>query len=1284
MSVKFLNRLVSKVSPKVPLGTVLIVPFVLQIFAAVGLTGYLSFRNGQQAVNKLVTQLQIEQSDRIDTHLDTYLATPNQINQINLDALELGLLDLNNFQTTGRYFWKQMRTFDVGYISFGNKDGEFIGVERLDNGSLLINEVSKSNPGKLFVWATDNQGNRTKVQELKNWEPRKEAWYVDAVKAGKPLWSQIYQWEDKPEVISISSSYPVYNKTKTIAGVLSIDLLLSQISQFLNEIKVSKSGQTFILEGDGLLVASSSTEAPFRVVDGKAKRLRASDSKEPLIRLTTQYLTKHYKNLSEINTTQQLKLTLEGQRQFVQVTPWRDKLGLDWLIVVVVPESDFMQEINANTRTTILLCIAALILATIIGIFTSRWIVKPILRLNASAKALALGQWEQTVEMKRSDELGELAKSFNSMAKQLQESFATLEAKNAEMRGLNEALTQSESRLTQFLEAVPVGITVHDATGRIYYANRTAQDLIGKGIMPDVTPEQLQEVYQVYIAGTDQLYPPERLPSTRAVKGESVSVEDLEIHQGETLIPLEARATPIFDEKERVAYAIVAFTDITQRKQAEAERIHFTQELERQNEALERLNKLKDEFLANTSHELRTPLNGMIGIAESMIDGATGQLSEQQRKNLLLIVQSGHRLATLVNDILDFSKLRYKTIELQLQPVGLREIAEVVLTLNQPLIKNKDLQLINAIPPDFPPAQADENRLQQILYNLVGNAIKFTEKGSVEISAEVVRGQESGVRSQELIAIDKGQMTNDKRHLAITVSDTGIGIPEDKLDRIFESFEQGDGSTAREYGGTGLGLAVTKKLVELHGGEIRVESTVGVGSRFTFTLPVASGQVAVSDRSYLSCVLPSREQVNEKEGVEPILQTNKSQSIKPLIQNHDHSQQFKILMVDDEPVNLQVLINHLSLQNYSLTQASNGAEALAAIEQGFKPDLILLDVMMPRMTGYEVCKKIRENFPANEVPILMLTAKNQVNDLVEGLSVGANDYLTKPISKNELLARIKTHLRLSNLNIAYGRFVPHKFLQLLNKESIIDVTLGENVQQEMSILFSDIRDFTTLSERMTPKENFKFINAYLSRMESAIIENNGFIDKYIGDAIMALFSGSADDALKAGIAMLHRLAEYNQHRANSGDVPIKIGIGINTGSLMLGTVGGKNRMDGTVISDAVNLASRLESLTKNYGVSLLMSQQTFLRLHDPTEYSLRFIEKVKMKGKSEAVAVFEVFDGDEPKIKEGKLATKTIFEEGLILYHQHSMREAAQRFEDVLSINPRDTVAQIYLKRCQA
>jgi len=1279
MSIKSLNRLLVKLSGKVPLRTFLTVPFVVQIVGAVGLVGYLSFMNGQKAVNDLATRLRSEISDRIDQHLDTYFATPHQINQINRDAAELGLLDLSDLETTGRYFWKQMKVFDVGYICYGNTKGEYIGLERLDNGSLLINEVSQPKLGKLYIYDTDNQGNRTKLLGVKDWSPHTEAWYSDAVKAGKPLWSQIYQWEDKPDIISISASYPIYNKRKEIVGVLGIDHLLSQISYYLSNLKVSKSGKTFILERNGLLVASSTSERPFKVVHGEAKRVKASESKDPLIRLTTQYLTQHFGNLSKIDRSQQLSFKIADQREFIQVTPWQDQLGLDWLIVVVVPEADFMAQINANTDTTIALCLAALVVAIIFCILTARWVTRPILRLNAAAKALAQGKWEQLVEIERSDELGELAKSFGTMSGQLKQLFTTLEANNAEMKALNEALHESESRLTQFLDAVPVGVTVHDATGKICYANTTAQNILGRGIISEDSPTQLAEVYQIYLADTDQLCPLERLPALRALNGETFTVDDLTIHRGEQIIPVEARATPIFDEKGAIAYAIVAFTDITQRKQAEAERLHFTEELERNNEALQRLDKLKDEFLANTSHELRTPLNGMIGIAESMLDGATGKLSRLQQKNLLLIAHSGHRLAALVNDILDFSKLKHKTIELQLKAIGLREIVEVVLNLSQALIKNKNLQLINSIPPDLPPAEADENRLQQILYNLIGNAIKFTDKGSIEISAAVVSSQSDelnvgklNVESSNLQRFKLQPLTL-KDQLAITISDTGIGIPEDKLDRIFESFEQADGSTAREYGGTGLGLAVTKKLVELHGGSIQVESTVGVGSRFTFTLPVASGELsALNSESYSSCLL------------RPLSTGNEEESSQPSLITQNQEQQFQILIVDDEPVNLQVLINHLSLQNYAITQATNGIEALAMIEQGFKPDLILLDVMMPKMTGYEVCQKLRETFPAHELPVVMLTAKNQVTDLVEGFSVGANDYLTKPISKNELFARIKTHLSLSNLAVAYGRFVPHQFLHLLNKESIIDVQLGDHIQKKMSILFSDIRSFTTLSESMNPEETFKFINAYLSRMESVIVENQGFIDKYIGDGIMALFSGSADDAVNAGISMLQRLTEYNQHRLSCGYMPLRIGIGINTGFLMLGTVGGKNRMDGTVISDAVNIASRLEDLTKNYGVSLLISHHTLASLQNPTKYSIRFIEQVKVKGKSEAVAVFEVFDGDEPEIKKGKLATKMVFEQALWLYNLGLNTEAAQLFEGVLSINPRDTVAQIYLERCQS
>ncbi|SKB13410.1 Adenylate/guanylate cyclase [Planktothrix sp. PCC 11201] len=267
------------------------------------------------------------------------------------------------------------------------------------------------------------------------------------------------------------------------------------------------------------------------------------------------------------------------------------------------------------------------------------------------------------------------------------------------------------------------------------------------------------------------------------------------------------------------------------------------------------------------------------------------------------------------------------------------------------------------------------------------------------------------------------------------------------------------------------------------------------------------------------------------------------------------------------------------------------------------------------------------------------------------------------------------------LTDAAGRFVPNQFLAFLGYESLVDVKSGDAVQKQMSILFSDIRSFTQMSERMTPEDNFKFINAYLSRMEPAITENRGFIDKYIGDAIMALFGGSADDAVKAGISMLQRLAEYNLTRQRPDRPPINIGIGINTGDLMLGIVGGQHRMDSTVISDAVNLGSRLEELSKRYGIPLLISEHTFLSLEDPNIYSFRVIDRVRVKGKSEMVSVFEVFDADPPLLYRKKVETKTLFEQALTLYHLEAFPESAQCFEACLQENPSDQVAQIYLQR---
>ncbi|OKH19529.1 adenylate/guanylate cyclase domain-containing protein [[Limnothrix rosea] IAM M-220] len=277
-----------------------------------------------------------------------------------------------------------------------------------------------------------------------------------------------------------------------------------------------------------------------------------------------------------------------------------------------------------------------------------------------------------------------------------------------------------------------------------------------------------------------------------------------------------------------------------------------------------------------------------------------------------------------------------------------------------------------------------------------------------------------------------------------------------------------------------------------------------------------------------------------------------------------------------------------------------------------------------------------------------------------------------------------TH-QLYQLNQANERFVPRQFLQLLDKHSIVDVGLGDNVQKEMTVLFADIRGFTGLSEKMSPEDNFKFINAFLSRMNPAISKHAGFIDKYIGDAIMALFShpDHADDSLRAAIAMLRTLEEYNKTRQRPDRRPIRIGLGLNSGLMRCGTVGGDQHMESTVISDAVNLASRLERLTKIYRTPLLISHNTFLRLQNHDSYYIRLIDNVTVTGKSVAVSVYEVFDAEPADIANTKKANRVTFEQAFVLYRLKQFMKAKKLFQQCLNSCPQDYVSQLYVERCQ-
>lgn len=409
--------------------------------------------------------------------------------------------------------------------------------------------------------------------------------------------------------------------------------------------------------------------------------------------------------------------------------------------------------------------------------------------------------------------------------------------------------------------------------------------------------------------------------------------------------------------------------------------------------------------------------------------------------------------------------------------------------------------------------------------------------------------------------------------------------------------------------------------------------------------------------------------------------------------------QVNILVVDDMPVNLRLLVQILSENGYKARPVTSGMRAIEAV-QAAPPDLILLDINMPEMNGYEVCQHLKADEQTRDIPVIFISALGQAEDKVKAFTSGGVDYITKPFQVEEVLARIQTHLtiytlnkeleqrveertaELRQLNQSLERFVPAEFLALLHKTSISDFKPGDQIEQEMTILFSDIRDFTALSDQMPPQDSFNFINSFLSRVSPIIRQNNGFIDKYLGDGIMSIFQTCADDAIQAAIDMQQEIVTYNRHRHNSNYAPIRIGIGVHTGKLMLGIIGDGQRLQGTVISDAVNLASRLEDATKLFGAFIITSADTIQKLDDPQRYLYRFLGLVQVRGRLGAEPIYEIL-GDWEPAWEMKQQTKEAFNTGLESLYVQQYSVALACFKRIVEQNPDDQAAWLYLKRCQ-
>lgn len=411
------------------------------------------------------------------------------------------------------------------------------------------------------------------------------------------------------------------------------------------------------------------------------------------------------------------------------------------------------------------------------------------------------------------------------------------------------------------------------------------------------------------------------------------------------------------------------------------------------NKRLLELDDLKDQFLANTSHELRTPLSGMIGLSEALLH--TEGLDGDSRDKLEMIAATGKRLSNLINEILDYSRLADNKQKLHFQSVDLYLLTELVYSLLEPLTHQKPVRLINALSPNMPRVHADENRLQQILINLVGNAIKYTNEGYITVSGEVLASR-----------------------IRISVEDSGVGIDPEQLDGIFLPFQQIERTDNTEIEGTGLGLTVCRKLVELHGGSLRVRSQPGSGSEFIFDLPISSESGNTPDPGRLDHDIrhsirqtmrgmqtPASRALQRGPRVKPEFQL---QQIEP-----PEAANCRILVVDDDRVNRMVLDGMLGEHHYQVIEVESGEQALALCERGEPLDLIILDAIMPDLSGYETCKAIRKFRGIRELPIIFLSANAREQDLIAAYAAGGNDYLSKPVSRVELLSKVALHINLS-------------------------------------------------------------------------------------------------------------------------------------------------------------------------------------------------------------------------------------------------------------------------------
>lgn len=537
---------------------------------------------------------------------------------------------------------------------------------------------------------------------------------------------------------------------------------------------------------------------------------------------------------------------------------------------------------------------------------------------------------------------------------------------NAELQETNRQLRDSKSRLTQFLDALPLGFAVYNLDGTILYLNETGKKLLGVKTISQLDLEPTSQSIPIFQVGTDNSYPFKELPIVQALMGMTVIKDDLEVTVNNQKIPLEIHAKPIFDSQGNILYAVSSFQDISERRLKEI----AMREATRSDEA----NRAKSTFLANMSHELRTPLNAILGFARVLLTNSS--LKPEERQNVKVINRSGEHLLNLINQVLDLSKVEAGRVTLELAACDLPQLLIELREMFQIRAKEKGLHLKFQISQDTPIwIRTDEMKLRQVLINLLSNAIKFTSQGQVSLKVESLNAES----------------------LEFSISDTGVGIAGEELDQIFQAFVQT--STGRKVqGGTGLGLAISQEFVRLLGGEIGVSSELGQGSEFRFSLPI--------------------ELIHQKSGahLDNLAVANFNHQIISLAPGQST---YKILVVDEQKSGQELLVDIFQPLGFLMQQAESGQEVMS-IYQYWEPHVIIMDLKILLVDGYVAIKQIKSQQASlnNNFPIIIaLTASFNSDQQEFMLSHGFDDFICKPVQPQSILEMVGRHL---GLEYIYG------------------------------------------------------------------------------------------------------------------------------------------------------------------------------------------------------------------------------------------------------------------------